>query len=549
MPNAPAGQSAHADTFCRDNLPPAHLWPQMDFGPELAYPSQLNCATELLDHRIDAGDGDRTAFLFPGGRWTYRDLLEMSNRIAHVLVSDLGVVPGNRVLLRGPNSPMMVACWFAIVKVGAVVVCTMPLLRVRELTYIADKAQISLALCDTRFAAECETAMQHRGRSVHFATNSPDSLEALMVGKPATFTNADTAADDTVLIAFTSGTTGNAKGTMHFHRDVMAICDCFPKSVAKISRDDICCGSPPLAFTFGLGGIVLFPMRVGAAALLLEQAAPPLLIKGIHDHRPTFCWTSPTAYRAMLGLMSQHDVSSLTKCVSAGEHLPRATFDAWHQATGIKIIDGIGATEMLHIFISASGDDIRPGSTGKVVPGYEARCIDRDGIEVARGEIGRLAVRGPTGCRYLGDVERQRGYVENGWNITGDSFRQDEAGYFWYVARTDDMIITGGHNVSGAEVENVLLEHAAVQECGVVAVPDDARGHVVKAFVVAKPGFIAGPDLARELQDFVKAEIAPYKYPRRIEFVESLPKTETGKLQRFKLRESGIGTRESSYGA
>jgi 2-aminobenzoate-CoA ligase len=440
---------------------------------------------------------------------------------------------------------MMVACWFAIVKAGAVVVCTMPLLRVRELAYIADRAEISVALCDARFAAECETAMRQtsagtprtNGRTVRFASNDPGSLETLMVGKPATFTNVDTAADDTVLIAFTSGTTGKAKGTMHFHRDVLAICDCFPKSVADISRDDICCGSPPFAFTFGLGALVLFPMRVGAASLLLEQAAPPLLIKGIHEHRPTFCWTSPTAYRAMLAMLGQYDVSSLTKCVSAGEHLPRATFEAWERATGVRIIDGIGATEMLHIFISASGDDIRPGSTGRAVPGYEARCVDANGVEVPRGEIGRLAVRGPTGCRYLADVDRQRAYVEHGWNITGDSFRHDEDGYFWYVARTDDMIITGGHNVSGAEVENVLLEHAAVQECGVVAAPDEERGHVVKAFVVVRAGFVATPELARELQEFVKAEIAPYKYPRRVEFVEKLPRTDTGKLQRFRLRE------------
>jgi len=559
MPNAPHGSSAHADTFCRDHLPPRELWPQMDFGlPELGYPAQLNCATELLDRNVTDGNGDRTAFLFPGGRWTYRDVLEMANRIAHVLVDDLGVVPGNRVLLRGPNSPMMVACWFAIVKVGAVVVCTMPLLRVRELTYIADKAEISLALCDARFAAECETALGQTaagarrvgGRTVQFASNEPGALETLMTGKPATFANCDTAADDTVLIAFTSGTTGNAKGTMHFHRDVMAICDCFPRSVAQLSRDDICCGSPPFAFTFGLGGLVLFPMRVGAASLLLEQAAPPLLIKGIHEHRPTVCWTSPTAYRAMLGMLGQHDVSSLTKCVSAGEHLPRATFEAWENATGIRIIDGIGATEMLHIFISASGDDVRPGSTGRVVRGYEARCVDGNGAEVARGEIGRLAVRGPTGCRYLSDPDRQRGYVENGWNITGDTFRQDDAGYFWYVARTDDMIITGGHNVSGAEVENVLLEHGAVQECGVVAAPDEERGHVVKAFIVLRPGHVATPELARELQDHVKAQIAPYKYPRRLEFVDALPKTETGKLQRYRLRESesgrepGTGNRE-----
>ena len=557
LPNAPTGVSAHRDTFCRDRLPPRALWPEMDFGslPELSYPSQLNCATELLDRRVEAGDGNRTAFLFPGGRWTYRDVLEMSNRIAHVLVEDLGVVPGNRVLLRGPNSPMMVACWFGIVKAGAVVVCTMPLLRVRELTYIADKAEISLALCDTRFAAECEAAMQTTasgaarvgGRTMHFASNEPGSLAALMVGKPATFENVDTAADDTVLIAFTSGTTGNAKGTMHFHRDVMAICDCFPRSTAKLSREDICCGSPPFAFTFGLGGLVLFPMRVGAASLLLEQATPPHLIKGIHDFRPTVCWTSPTAYRAMLGLLSGHNVSSLTKCVSAGEHLPRATFEAWERETGVRIIDGIGATEMLHIFVSASGSEIQPGSTGHAIPGYSARCVDDDGNEVPRGQIGRLAVRGPTGCRYLDDPDRQRAYVENGWNITGDSFRQDAEGYFWYEARTDDMIITGGHNVSGAEVENVLLEHRAVQECGVVAAPDEERGNVVKAFVVLRQGFEPSPELAHELQEFVKAEIAPYKYPRRLEFVEKLPRTETGKLQRFKLREHGeqaTGNRE-----
>jgi 2-aminobenzoate-CoA ligase len=555
-PNAPSGVSAHTDSFCRDQLPPTDLWPVMDFGalPELAYPAQLNCATELLDRMVEAGHADRTAFLFPGGRWTYRDVLEVSNRIAHTLVEDLGVVPGNRVLLRGPNSPMMVACWFAIVKAGAVVVCTMPLLRVRELTYIADKAEITLALCDARFAPECETAMRQTGagtprpdgRTVLFATDAPDSLEQMMAAKQATFANVDTAADDTVLIAFTSGTTGNAKGTMHFHRDVMAICDCFPRSVAGLSRDDICCGSPPFAFTFGLGGLVLFPMRVGAASLLLEQAAPPQLIAGIHEHRPTVCWTSPTAYRAMLGMLDKYDVSSLQKCVSAGEHLPRATFDAWEKATGVRIIDGIGATEMLHIFISASRDDIRPGSTGRVIPGYEARCVDGAGVEVPRGEIGRLAVRGPTGCRYLGDLERQRGYVEDGWNVTGDSFRQDDAGYFWYVARTDDMIITGGHNVSGAEVENVLLEHRAVQECGVVAAPDDERGHVVKAFIVLRPGIAQSPELARELQDFVKAEIAPYKYPRRVEFVERLPRTDTGKLQRFRLRELGTGNREQA---
>jgi 2-aminobenzoate-CoA ligase len=533
-------QSAHVDSFCRDHLPPRELWPAFDFSlPELQYPERLNCATELLDGMVAAGHGDRVVLRFPGGEWTYRQLLETSNRIAHVLVDDLGVVPGNRVLIRGPNNPMMAACWFGVVKVGAVVVCTMPLLRVRELTYLAEKARITLALTDTRVAEECDGAFTQAGsRVVHFSTKGePDSLEALMANKPTTFANCDTAADDVVLIAPTSGTTGNAKGTMHFHRDVMAICDCFPRSIVRPEPNDIFAGSPPFAFTFGLGALLLFPMRFGASALLLEQGAPPHLIKGIQEHRATMCWTSPTGYRAMLGMLPEHDLSSLRICVSAGEHLPLATFEAWRDATGIRIIDGIGATEMLHIFISASGDDIKPGSTGRPIPGYQATTVGENGEELPPNEIGRLAVRGPTGCRYLDDRDRQRSYVQHGWNLTGDSYRRDGDGYFWYVSRTDDMIITGGHNVAGAEVENVLLEHPAVGECGVVGVPDAERGQIVKAFIVLRAGHAANDALARELQDFVKREIAPYKYPRSIEFLERLPRTETGKLQRFRLRE------------
>jgi 2-aminobenzoate-CoA ligase len=534
-------RSAHVDTFCRDSLPPREMWPDMPYDglPELAaYPPRLNCAAELLDRMVEAGHGDRTVFHFTGGHWTYRQLLETANRIAHVLVDDLGVVPGNRVLLRGPNNPMMAACWFAVLKAGGVVVCTMPLLRVRELTFIADKARIGLALCDARVAAECEQAMTG-GRVVLFHGAQPGSgfLESLMAGKPTTFENCDTAADDTALIAFTSGTTGQGKGTMHFHRDVLAVCDCFPPYVLKPKPDDVFCGSPPLAFTYGLGGLILFPMRIGASALLLEQAAPPQLLQGIQDHRATVVFTAPTAYRAMAGLVKGFDLSSLRKCVSAGETLPKATFEMWERETGLKIIDGIGSTEMLHIFISASGDDIRPGSTGKVVPGYQAKLVDEEGNDVPAGTIGRLAVKGPTGCRYLDNPERQRGYVQNGWNLTGDSYLMDEDGYFWYQARTDDMIISAGNNISGPEVEGVLLDHPCVAECGVVGVPDEDRGHIVKAYVVLRPGFEACPELVKTLQDFVKSEIAPYKYPRAIEFVDSLPRTETGKLQRFRLRE------------
>jgi 2-aminobenzoate-CoA ligase len=540
----PSGPSAHVDTFCRDSLPPPELMPHMDYSvlPELAYPDRINAAAELLDRRIAAGDGDRTVFHFPDGRWTYAQLLETANRIAHVLVEDLGLVPGNRVLLRGPNNPMMAACWFAVLKAGGVAVATMPLLRVRELTYIADKAKIRLALTDARVAAECEQAMTVAGgRTILFNSPEPDSLEALMTGKPTTFDNCDTAADDTAMIAFTSGTTGQGKGTMHFHRDILAACDCFPAYVLKAGADDIFCGSPPLAFTFGLGGILLFPLRIGASTLLLEQASPPHLLQGIQEHRATVVFTAPTAYRAMTDMVNDGtkaiDISSLRKCVSAGETLPKATFEKWQEATGLEIIDGIGSTEMLHMFISSSGADIRPGATGKVVPGYEARVIDDAGNEVPPGTIGHLAVRGPTGCRYLDNLERQRIYVRNGWNLPGDSYLMDSEGYFWYQARTDDLIVSAGHKISGPEVEGVLLEHPAVAECGVVAAPDESRGFIVKAYVVPRPGFTPGPELVKELQDFVKAEIAPYKYPRAIEFLESLPRTETGKLQRFRLRE------------
>ena len=534
-----AEPSGHVDTFARDNLPPRELWPRMDQSA-LGYPPRLNCATELLD-RMAASGPERTCLISPGETWTYARLLEEANRIAHVLVEDLGVVAGNRVLLRAPNTPMMAACWFAVLKAGGICVATMPLLRPRELAYTIEKAQIRLALTDERFAEDLEAARANAptlDRIVPFHADDGTGLDALMQDKPTTFTNADTAADDVAIIAFTSGTTGKAKGTVHFHSDILAICDLFPRSVLRAGPDDIFCGSPPFAFTFGLGGILLFPMRIGAAALLLEQAAPPQMLEAIQRHRPTVCFTSPTAYRAMLSKRDEYDLSSLRKCVSAGETLPRATFDAWYEATGIRIIDGIGSTEMLHIFISAPEDEIRPGSTGRAVPGYEARVVDAEGNEVPPATIGRLAVRGPTGCRYLADEERQRAYVENGWNVTGDAYTRDEDGYFWYQARNDDMIISGGYNIAGPEVENVLLEHPAVLECGVVGVPHAERGHIVKAFIVLKPDVTGDDALVAALQEHVKREIAPYKYPRSIEFCDALPRTETGKLQRFRLRDA-----------
>jgi 2-aminobenzoate-CoA ligase len=530
--------TGYIDTFCADRLPPRELWPVRDFSgvPELAYPPRLNCAHALLDDAVARGWGERVALRWPGGQWSYRELLEASNRIARVLVEDFGLVAGNRVLLRAPNNAMLAASWFGVLKAGGVVVCTMPLLREREIRDVAETAAIRLALCDPRVAADCEAAFDGRGPVVGF-----DALEARMARMArmaATFASHDTSAEDIALVAFTSGSTGQGKGTMHEHRDVLAIADCFPRYVLKPDADDVFCGSPPLGFTYALGGLLLFPLRFGASALLLEQASPPHLARAIAEHRPTICFTAPTAYRAMCGMLAEHDVSSLRACVSAGETLPRSVYDAWLAATGIRIIDGIGSTEMLHIFISASGDAIRPGATGTVVPGYEARVVDDDGNEVPDGTVGHLAVRGPTGCRYLDDVERQREYVRDGWNYTGDSYRRDADGYFWYQARTDDIIISAGYNIAGPEVENVLLEHPAVAECAVIGVPDEERGHIVKAVVVLRPGREGDAATALELQEFVKARIAPYKYPRAVAFAHSLPRTTTGKLQRFRLRET-----------
>ncbi len=535
--------SAHVDTFARDALPPRELWPRLNVEdvPSIAGIERMNCAAMLLDDMVSAGGGDRVALRCPNGQWSYRQLMEASNRIAHVLVDECNVVPGNRVLLRGPNNPMMAACWFAVLKAGGIVVCTMPLLRAKELTFVAEKARIDLALCDARILDACEQAAGQTtflNRIVPFSSGETGSLEAMMASKPATFKAVETSADDVAIIAFTSGTTGQAKGTMHFHRDLIAAADLFPEHVLQPTRDDIFCGSPPLAFTFGLGGLLLFPLRIGASSVLLEQSAPPHLLKGIQDFGATICLTAPTAYRAMAPLAKDYDISSLRKCVSAGETLPLATFNAWKTATGLEIIDGIGSTEMLHIFISAAGDAIRPGATGTAVRGYEATIVDEDGRPLPPGTIGHLAVRGPTGCRYLDDEERQRTYVRNGWNLPGDSYRMDEDGYFWYQARTDDLIVSSGYKISGPEVENALLDHPSVQECGVVAALDDERGFIVKAFVVLRPNNQGGDERVKELQEFVKAQIAPYKYPRAIEFVATLPRTETGKLQRFRLRQN-----------
>ena len=538
--------TAHLDTFARDNLPPRRQWPDFLLDlPELKYPDRMNCVVELLDRWVAAGHGDRPCLISPAETLSYAQLSERVNRMANVLTRVLGMVPGHRVLLRGPNNPMMVAAYLAVIKAGGVVVATMPLLRAKEIAYPIGKAKIGLALCDHRLAEEMEKAralVPDLERVVYWGSAGADALEALMA-RPGyeSFVPCDTASDDVCLIAFTSGTTGEPKGTMHFHRDMLATCDSYGRHVLRAEAGDRFIGSPPLAFTFGLGGLVLFPLRVGAATILVEKASPDDLLAAIEKFGATIAFTAPTAYRAMLAKLAQRNISSLRKCVSAGEALPKATFEAWLAATGIKILDGIGATEMLHIFIGSPEEEILPGATGKPVPGYEARVVDADGKELPPNTIGRLAVRGPTGCRYLAD-KRQRQYVRDGWNITGDTYLMDADGYFWYQARSDDMIVSSGYNIAGPEVEATLLEHPAVAECGVVGAPDEERGQIVKAYVVLRAGHSGDHALTKTLQEHVKATIAPYKYPRTIEYVTQLPRTQTGKLQRFELRRMAADT-------
>jgi len=533
--------SAHLDTFARDNLPPPGRWPQLVFElPELQYPARLNCAAELLDKPVTRGHGHRIALRAADGECTYTQLFTQANRLANVLVREMGLKPGNRVLLRGPNNPMMAACWLAVMKAGGVCVATMPLLRAKELTDVITKAEITHALCDRLLEAELKAALPHcpsLKNICYWHDDAADSLDSLALRQPLWFANVATAADDVALIAFTSGTTGKPKGTMHFHRDVIAMCDCFPRSILKTHKDDIFCGTPPLAFTFGLGGLLCFPLRFGASTVLAEKHTPETLLGTIEKFNANVCFASPLMYRQMAAIAKKFSLKSLKKCVSAGEALPDATRQLFRQATGIEIVDGIGSTEMIHIFISHAPERARCGATGYAIPGYHAAVLDEEGNVCKAGKIGRLAVKGPTGCRYLAD-ERQTQYVQGGWNVTGDAYLEDQDGYFFFQARTDDMIISAGYNIAGPEVEDALLKHPAVSECGVVGWPDEERGTVVRAFVVLKKEFSPSADTAKQLQEHVKAAIAPYKYPRAVYFFAALPRTETGKLQRFKLRKS-----------
>jgi 2-aminobenzoate-CoA ligase len=544
-------QSAHLDTFARDNLPPAGQWPELLLdNPDVAYPARLNCAVELVDRAVDAGHGERCAIWSEvDGRphaTTYRELQALVNRTARVLTEDMGLVAGNRVLLRGPNTLNMALVWLAAVKAGLVTVPTMPLLRAKELKQIADKAQVRAALCDVRLADElehCRTPGHEYfcptlGDVRYFHHDAPDSIDTLAAAKPADFAACDTASDDVCLIAFTSGTTGAPKGCMHFHRDVLAMCDLFSRRLLNPSPTDVFCGTPPLAFTFGLGGLLCFALRAGASTVLIEKLTPDTLLATIERFRATILFTAPTFYRQMAALAAQHDIASLTKSVSAGEALPDATRQAWKHASGLEMIDGIGGTEMIHIFIASAGADVRRNAIGKAVPGYVVQALDDDMRPVPAGMPGKLAVKGPTGCKYLSD-ERQLKFVRNGWNLPGDRVVIDEDGYVFYQARADDMIVSAGYNISGPEVEGALMQHDAVAECGVVGVPDDERGQVVKAFVVLTPGHVPSDALKGELQEHVKHTIAPYKYPRRIEFLDALPRTESGKLKRYALRQIG----------
>ena len=535
------GPTGHSDTFTRDRLPPADQQPEF-LLEGFDYPEYLNAAVELTDRMVEKGFGDHTALIGNGRQRTYKELTDWSNRLAHVLVEDYGIKPGNRVLIRSANNPAMVACWLAATKAGAVVVNTMPMLRAGELGQIVDKAEIALALCDTRLMEELVTCAKTSGflkTVVGFdgTANHDAELDRAALSKSVRFSPPPVGRDDVALIGFTSGTTGEPKGAMAFHRDILIIADGYAKEVLNVTPEDVFVGSPPLAFTFGLGGLAVFPLRFGAAAALLEQATPGNMIELIQTHKATVCFTAPTAYRVMLKAMAEGaDLSSLRAAVSAGETLPAPVYEEWMAKTGKPMLDGIGATEMLHIFLTNRFEDHQPGCTGRPVKGYEARVVGPDMAELPRGEVGRLAVRGPTGCRYLAD-DRQGKYVRDGWNLTGDSFWQDDEGRFHFAARSDDMIISSGYNIAGPEVEAALLSHPDVLECAVIGRADEERGQIVEAHVVLAQGQVGDAVMIKALQDHVKRVIAPYKYPRAVHFVQALPKTQTGKIQRFRLRD------------
>jgi len=540
--------TGHVDGFSRAQLPPMAQWPVLLLDGTYATPPRLNAAVELLDKALAEGAGERVALVVPNGgggfdEVTYAALAAQVDALAHVLVHDLGLVPGNRVLLRGFNGRWMAAAWLATLKAGMVAVTTMPMLRATELRVVMQRSACNAALCDARLieelstaAAECPTLRTIRT----WGGDAPDRLEVAMARHTAPFVACATASDDVALIAFTSGTTGVPKGCMHFHRDVMAMCRGFAAQVLGIGPSDRCIGTPPLAFTFGLGGLLCFPMAARASTVLLERATPETLLDAMAATRATITFTAPTFYRQMALAATQSPgalrTRSLRASVSAGEALPDATRTLWRDATGIEMLDGIGATELIHIFIAAAGKDVRPGAIGRAVPGYEVAILDDALRPVPNGTVGRLAVRGPTGCRYLADA-RQTAYVQGGWNLTGDACTLDDDGYVHFKARTDDLIISSGYNIGAPEVEAAVLTHESVLECAVVGIPDVERGQAIKAFVVLKPGHTDSPDLARAIQDHVKATIAPYKYPRHVEFVAALPKTDTGKLQRFRLKE------------
>jgi len=538
--------SAHVDGFARDLLPPPELWPVFDYSaPHLqAYPDRINAAATLIDGAVAAGFGAKTVYHFAGGSWTYAHLLDRAERIARVLTEDFGLVPGGRVLMRSGNTPMVVACWLAVLKAGGICVMTMPLLRAKELVYMVEKARISIALCDLDLAEEMELTRDRASGLTHVAYftalgeggGDGADLDRRAEAKPAGFANVETAADDVALITFTSGTTGNPKGAMHFHRDILAVADCWPRS-HRVEEDEVIVGSPSLAFTYGLAAFLIYPLRYGASAVLLPKPTPDLVLDAVQRHRATSLYIVPTMLHAMLDQVGRYDIASVRKCSSAGEHLRPGLRESWRRATGLAIVNGIGMTEMLTHFIAEPPGAGCEGSTGLPVPGYSACLLDEDFHPLPPGQRGRLAVRGPTGCRYLDDPDRQAAFVRNGWNVTGDIMEQDAEGWFWYVDRADDMIVSSGYNISAQEVERVVLEHPKVVECAVVGVPDEARGNVVRACIVLDDPAQAGEALAEDIQAFVKAAIAPYKYPRDIKFMEMLPRTQTGKIQRFRLRQ------------
>ncbi len=531
--------------------PPRELWPRfgLDFPEAREWPAKLNIAEVLVDDNLKRGD--KPAILYEDRQIKYRELQLMINKFGNAL-KVLDVKPYDRVMLRLPNIPEFIVSSLAVQKLGAVSVPTFTLLKAKELSYIASDCEAKVLITTPSLLEDVEKAKGELKtiRHIVLADAKPSEVEAPYIAfdylmddfKEATgLEPVRVDQDEVTLLLYTSGTTGPPKGCIHTHRHYLAVADCYAKNVLQAREDDVWGGPPTMAFAYGHTGLICNPLRHGATTSLVGSGRfePASMFQLIEKHGISVFYGVPTAYRTMVALKHErgkYDFSSLRVCVTAGEPCPPSLYYTIKEFFGCEVLEHMGCTELFNGFISTRFGQVKPGSMGLAVPGYDVRILGDDGNEVKTGEVGHLAVAGPIGIRYWKLPEKQAESVRNGWNHTGDMAYKDEEGFFWFASRSDDIIKTAAYRVSPHEVEEALIKHGAVAEAGVIGVPDLERGQIIKAFIVLKPDHKPSSRLEEELRVFVKDQIAPYKAPKEVEFVKELPKTETGKIRRAELK-------------